>query len=258
MKANKIVAFALAFVMLMTLVTACGSQTNNSSGNQTSSDTQNTQNTGSNEQTSDTDTPEEEKYGGTLKIALSTAVSAQAIDPIGSNGTGPDQIIQNYGEGLVRQTSNGEYVPAFATDWEVSEDGLEWTFHLRQGVHFQKGEFQDGREATADDVVYSLERSRTQHWNNPLFMVDTIEKIDDYTVKIVLNRPYAAFLERCTSSTTIIVPKEDVEGWGDDFCLHPTSIGPFQVVEHVADQYTKLVRNENYWGTKPYLDALEY
>lgn len=258
MKAKKIIAFALAFATLLTILTACSNKTAEPADTQTSSNAQIEQTPASSEQTAAAEVSEEEKYGGTLKIALSSAVSAQSIDPIGSNGTGPDQIIQNYGEGLVRQTSNGEYVPAFATDWEVSEDGMQWVFHLRQGVHFQKGEFQDGREATADDVVYSLERSRTQHWNNPLFMVDSIEKLDDYTVKVVLNRPYAAFLERCTSSNTIIVPKEDVEGWGDDFCLHPTSIGPFQVVEHVADQYTKMVRNETYWGVRPYLDALEY
>ena len=257
MKWKRMLALFLAAAMMTAVLAGCGGTTNdttaneNAQSNDTASQTSSSGNDGE-------DVPEEDRYGGTLKIALNSTVSAQALDPIYSNGTNPDQIIQNYGEGLVRQTTGGEYVPAFATSWETSEDGLEWTFYLREGVHFQVGEYQDGREATADDVVYSFERSRTEHWNNPLFMVDSVEALDDYTVKITLNQPYAAFLERCTSSTTIIVPKEDVEGWGDEFPLHPTSIGPFQVVEHVADQYTKLVRNENYWAGTPYLEALEY
>lgn len=258
-KMRRALALIMAVMMLAAILAGCGSsnQQQNNTGN---SNAQNGNNSSSTEQedSSGTEVSEEDKYGGTLKIALASTVSAQALDPVYSNSSSVDQITQQYGEGLVRMTSNGQFVPAFATSWETSDDGLVWTFHLREGVHFQKGEFQDGREATADDVVYSFERSRTQHWNNPLFMIDSIEKVDDYTVQINLNQPYAAFLERCTSSTTVIIPKEDVEGWGDEFGLHPTSIGPFQVVEHAADQYTKLVRNENYWGTRPYLDALEY
>ena len=257
-KMKRMLSLLLAVMMMAAILAGCGNSSQQNNGGNNTQQNQNSPGTDSSDDSGGTEVSEEEKYGGTLRIALSSTVSAQALDPIYSNSSSVDQVTQQYGEGLVRMTSNGKFVPALATDWETSDDGLVWTFHLREGVHFQKGEFQDGREVTADDVVYSMERSRTQHWNNPLFMVDSIEKVDDYTVQITLNQPYAAFLERCTSSNTIIVPKEDVEGWGDEFGLHPTSIGPFQVVEHVADQYTKLVRNEDYWGTRPYLDALEY
>lgn len=68
----------------------------------------------------------------------------------------------------------------------------------------------------------------------------------------------ATFLHELCSSSVLMVPKEEVEGWGEEFGMHPISTGPFMISEHVPDQYTKLVKNPNYWGVEPYLEGLEY
>lgn len=96
--------------------------------------------------------------GGTLTISLSASPSK--LDPIHYSGTYESQIIKEVCDTLIEYNSDlSEYVPALATDWTVSDDGITYVFNIRQGVKFQKGKYQDGREMTAEDVAYSLNRS---------------------------------------------------------------------------------------------------
>lgn len=197
-------------------------------------------------------------YGGTLKIALNRTINAGALDPVLANSTTCDQVCLQFGDTLVQETADAvDYLPSLATEWTISEDGKVYTFTIREGVHFQVGEYQDGRELTAEDVAWSLNRAHEESWWGYLPFFDHAEA-EGNTVTCYLENANATFLHELTSTSGIIVPREDVEGWGDQFGSHPTSTGPFIVTEHVPDQYTKLVKNPNYWGVEPYLDEVIY
>ena len=199
-------------------------------------------------------------YGGTLRIAINRSINAKALDPIFADGTACDQVVNQYGETLVQLSPDGsEYLPCIATDWTISDDGMTYTFTIRDDVHFQVGEYQDGRLLTAEDVAYSLNRAHEKAWWNYIPYFEYAEAIDEHTVACHLEYANALFLYDLTSPSGVMIPQEEVDGWGEEeFGSHPIGTGPFKVVEHVPDQYTKLEKNPNYWGVEPYLDGLTY
>ena len=202
--------------------------------------------------------PGEPVYGGTLNVAINRTINANALDPVYANGTHCDQVVLQYGQTLVEENAEAtDYVPCLATDWTISEDGLVYTFTIREGVHFQKGQYQDGREMTPEDVAYSLNRAHEESWWGYLPFFDHAE-VQDGKVVCYLETANATFLHELCSPSGVIVPQEEVEGLGEQFGAQPIGTGPFQVVEHVPDQYTKLEKNPNYWGVEPYLDGVTY
>lgn len=202
--------------------------------------------------------PGEPVYGGTLNVAINRTINANALDPVYANGTHCDQVVLQYGQTLVEENAAAtDYVPCLATDWTVSEDGLVYTFTIREGVHFQKGQYQDGREMTPEDVVYSLNRAHEESWWGYLPFFDHAE-VQDGKVVCYLETANATFLHELCSPSGVIIPQEEVEGLGEQFGAQPIGTGPFQVVEHVPDQYTKLEKNPDYWGVEPYLDGVTY
>ena len=112
-----------------------------------------------------------------------------------SNGVS-QQIFDNF---VTFKDDSTEIVPALATSWETSEDGLVWTFHLREGVRFH-----DGTPFNAEAVVFNFERQRDKnhpahegkfvYWDYMFSNVEYTKKVDDYTVEIKLTEPYAPFL----------------------------------------------------------------
>lgn len=203
---------------------------------------------------------EEPVSGGELRIACNRTVSAVALAPGYADSTTCAQIQHAFADTLVRyNTEQDEFLPCLATEWECSEDGLTWTFKIREGVHFQKGEFQDGRLMTAEDVAWCINWTHAESWAGFLPLLDKAEVIDEYTVALHLTAQNPNLLNDLTASRGIIVPREELEGWGvDNFSAHAIGTGAFQVVEHIPDQYTRLVKNENYWGDEPYLDGVTF
>lgn len=202
---------------------------------------------------------EEDKYGGVLDIAL--AAVASNIDPVKYTGVYEGVIIENICDTLIAYNNDmTDFVPSLATEWEANEAGDEYTFTLRDDVYFQPGAYQDGRKMTAEDVKYSLERSHNDSALARLAMLDHCEVIDDTHIKCVLDSPNASFMAALTNSGNVIVPQEEVEGWGDDFGAHLVGTGPFMMAEDgwVVDQSCETVRFDNYWGQKPYLDGLKF
>ena len=195
--------------------------------------------------------------GGVLTISLSS--SPKNLDPVKYTGTYESQIIGSVCDTLVEYNSSlTEIMPSIAASWEVSDDGKEYTFKLRDDVYFQPGQYQDGRQVTAEDIKYSLERSHELSAMNRLDMLDHCEVISDTEVKCVLENPNAVFLTALTDAGNVIVPKEEVEGWGDDFGTHLVGSGPFALKEFKLDQQATLVRNEKYWAQKPHLDGVVF
>lgn len=201
--------------------------------------------------------PSEPQEGEVLTIGLSS--SPKNLDPVKYTGTYESQIIQNVGDTLVAYKMDlSEIVPNLATSWTVSEDGMHYTFKLRDDVYFHPGEYQDGRQMTAEDIKYSLERSLELSAMNRLDMIESVEVINDFEVVVHLPNPNSAFLTALTNSGNIIVPKEEVEGWGDDFGNHLVGTGPFIMKEFKYDNETILVKNEKYWAQTPHLDGVTF
>lgn len=166
--------------------------------------------------------------GGTLVISLPS--SPKYLDPILYTGTYESQIINCVCDTLVDYNMDlSQIVPVLATDWTISDDGLTYTFNLRSDAKFQKGQYQDGRAVTAEDIKYSLERSAKQSSMNRLAMLDHVDVVSDTTVNCVLNAPAASFLTALTDAGNVIVPKEEVEGWGVSFGDHLVGSGPFKL-----------------------------
>jgi len=192
-------------------------------------------------------------------IRVGSDQNPTTMDPAMYQDLASAQVMRNVFETLVAYDADVKQIhPLLAESWEVSPDLKEWTFKLRKGVRFQKGKFQDGREVTAEDVKYSFEREIAISPMVRLYMVDHVEVLDRYTAKIVLKYPYAPFLTVLTDVGAAIVPKEECEGWKDQFTLHPVGTGPFKMVEWVKDSHMVFERNEDYWGERPYLKQIIY
>ena len=184
---------------------------------------------------------------------------ASNIDPIMYTGVYEGQIIENICDTLiVYDNEQMDFWPSLATEWTANEAGDEWTITLRDDVYFQPGKYQDGRKMTAEDVKFSLERSHNESALARLTMLDHCEVIDDTHIVCVLESPNSSFLAALTNSGNVIVPREEVEGWGEEFGAHLVGTGPFMMAEDgwKTDQGVYMTRFDNYWGQKPYLDGL--
>jgi peptide/nickel transport system substrate-binding protein len=147
--------------------------------------------------------------------------------------------------------------PGLATEWEVADDGLTWTFQLREGMTWQ-----DGEPITADDVAYTYNRV-IEEQNGSLIgyltLVDTVTATDDLTLEIVTKKPTPLM----TSIFIYILPEhiwskistEDVKTFEN---VPAVGSGPFELVEHREGQFVRLEANENYWGDGPQVDEVIY
>jgi len=162
--------------------------------------------------------------------------------------------------------------PGLASSYEISDDGTVFTFHLRAGVKFH-----NGREMTADDVKYSLDRVTNPATQSPgagFFgsiagydaMADGsatalagVEVIDPLTVRISLARPDATFLHVMALNFASVVPKEAVDAAGADFGKLPVGTGAFKLAEWTIGQRLVFARNTDYWRAgEPYLDQITF
>ena len=121
----------------------------------------------------------------------------------------PQVLLYNVYEGLVKLETDGSISPLLAESWDISDDGLEWTFHLRSGVFFHNGE-----PFTADDVVFSINSVLTKDPEHPfattLASVASVEAVDDVTVKVVLSQFSANFLFFMTQGQGVILEESEV------------------------------------------------
>jgi peptide/nickel transport system substrate-binding protein len=192
--------------------------------------------------------------GGTLKLGVQA--DPAELDPHKTSLTAAWHVIEHVYETLVTTDQTLAPLPGLAESWEVSDDGITYTFALRQGVTFH-----NGRAFVADDVKYSYERILDPATASPvvdeLSSIDTIEVVDDQTVKINLKTADSSFLAKLMGGSIAIVPKEVVEENGD---LMQTMVGtgPFTFVEYVPNSTVTLERYADYWDAPlPYLDGLD-
>ena len=193
------------------------------------------------------------KHGGTFHIALEA--NPNGWDPQIISNLWSQTIYEQVYEGLVRwDESEQELLPSLATEWDLSDDELVYTFKIRQGVKFH-----NGREMTADDVKANLDRMRDAESGSTsapfLAVVVSVEVLDPETVQVTLSEPSITFLSLMTPTRGGIAPPELF----DDLVNHPVGTGPFVFDEYVVDDHVRLVRNPDYWDDDlPYLDAIDF
>ena len=198
--------------------------------------------------------------GGTLNCGWAGVAEIQTLDPAKIGQVLQFQITSNVLSGLMHIDASLVAQGDLAENWTVSDDGLEYTFKLREGVTFHNGD-----PFNADDVMFTFERSSNPdisiHSKN-LSNVEKLEKLGDYEVKFTLKKPQASFLtktlERASGRAMTIVSKGALEQMGDaQYGLTPVGTGPFKVVEHVLGQGVVLEKFADYYDPeRPKLDKI--
>ncbi|TWG94874.1 dipeptide transport system substrate-binding protein [Mesorhizobium sp. J18] len=173
-----------------------------------------------------------------------------------------------------------ETEPGLAESWEVSDDGLEYTFKIRSGVKFQTTDFfTPTRELNADDIIFSFERQLKEDnpWHQYVAgaaweyfsgmgfpdLIKSIEKVDDMTVKFVLNQPEAPFLANLAMPFASIMSKEyadklEADGNMNQLNQQPLGTGPFAFVAYQPDAVIRYKANPDYWGGAQKIDDLVF
>jgi peptide/nickel transport system substrate-binding protein len=193
--------------------------------------------------------------GGTLIAAISA--DPEGFDPHITSAHSSFEILENVYDTLVTVDDNLNMVPSLAESWDISDDNLTWTFTLREGIKFH-----NGRDLTADDVVYSYERILDEETGSGVAWrfgsVESVEAADDMTVVINLTEPSPNLLGRIGAYKGMsIIPEEIVEDGTID--THPVGTGPFKFVEYMPGDHVTLEANPDYWEEgKPYLDGVEF
>ena len=161
-------------------------------------------------------------------------------------------------EGLLQYDAELNPQPALATSWEVSPDGKQYVFKLRQGVKWH-----DGEPFTAADVQFSMMKIWKELHGRGRATYDKVTAVDtpdDHTVVVTLSEPSPVILNALSSYESQVVPKhifDGVEIAGNPVLNAPIGTGPFKFAEWRRGQYIRLVRNPDYWDApKPYLDEV--
>lgn len=172
-----------------------------------------------------------------------------SLDPYQMTAAGTREVMFNVFEGLVKPDADGNYVDAVAADCKVSEDGLSYTFTLRDGVVFHNAD-----TCTVDDVLYSFETCAATTVTSSV--AEALSAVVDYSVDgnnitITLSAPNPDFLSYVAS--VYIVPK----GYADQ-ATAPVGTGPFRFVSRSVQENFVLERNEDYYGKAASLDKVTY
>jgi peptide/nickel transport system substrate-binding protein len=189
---------------------------------------------------------------------------AKTLDPINAETGETVKVILNLYDTLVAfHDETLEIVPALATEWETSVDGLTWTFRLREGVRFH-----DGTNLDADAVVFSFERlmqddhpyvtDPARPYKPSYQGIREIKAADAGAVVFQLREPSAVFLNNLAMFPASIVSPTAVKKHGKAFSTNPAGTGPFRFERWNRDQQLVLAANENYWRERPRIDRVVF
>ncbi len=199
---------------------------------------------------------------GYLVAALNADIQTADVQKTSKDYEVPLNIFDRLVDIEVDADGNSKIVPSLAESWDISDDGLEYTFHLRQGVKFH-----NGNDFTAEDVAYTFHRLLTTEgavntefidqiegaeelMNAEAATLEGVEVVDDYTVKVTLKEPFAGFLASISSPGVSIYDSEATDAAGDQFGMDPAltvGTGPFEFSSWSFNNQLVLTRNEDYW-----------
>ncbi|HEU4861229.1 MAG TPA: ABC transporter substrate-binding protein, partial [Chitinophagaceae bacterium] len=216
-----------------------------------------------------------DKAGNNKKIfRYNESTGIASLDPAFSKNQSTMWPVHQLFNTLVENEGDTKTKGSLAKSWDISVDGTEYIFHLRDDVYFHDNDVfagGKGRKMTAEDIVYSFRRIMDPKVASPGFyifnnVVDSAEgfkAIDDSTFRLKLIKPYAPILQILKMTYCSVVPKEVVERHGSDFRSHPCGTGPFQFVAWEEGLGLIFKKNENYFekdsaGNRlPYLDGIK-
>lgn len=204
----------------------------------------------------------EARRGGTLRLGYGIG-QILTLDPAQvTQGIVAGELVSNIFSSLVQFDQELGLIPDLAETWEVSQDGTEYTFHLRDGLKFHNGD-----PLLAQDFIYTYERTTNPDFASPhankLNLVTSITAPDDLTLVIKLSEPYAPFLATACSRgpgrALTPISKRAIEEMGDQqFGLTPVGCGPFMVVPESVEvgRGFRMVAFEDWYGGRPLLDEI--
>lgn len=205
---------------------------------------------------SDSDTP-----GEPQTLVIGFQYDAASLDPAVINGPIESDVSYKIYSSLLRLQSGttSDFVPDIADSWEISDDGLVYTFELKQGVQWHK----DYGDFTAEDVKFSFERLKDESTGSRyISQANSIEQIvaaDDHTVEIHLVAPWPNFfLEFLQYRPGFIVNQRAIEEHGESYSENAVGTGAYMLDTFTTRDGVTLTRNEDYYGEPPFFDTLRY
>ena len=269
----KLLLAVLGSVALIALTAACGgSSTTSSTDGETAQES-------TTEAAPETPEPEEETEPAVADVRSKTPentlvrlyVDPPTLDPhLTTDATSAQIIIEVFG-GLVTIDRNLDIVPDLAERWDISPDGRVYTFHLDPDAVFH-----DGRQVTAQDVQWSLERATNPLTESPVVdqylgdivgveeklngdaqTISGVRVVDDRTIEITIDAPKAYFLAKMTYPTGFVLDRANVEADERRWFREPNGTGPFKLSQYDVGELLVLTRNDDYHLGAPRLDAVE-
>ncbi|HEX6990143.1 MAG TPA: ABC transporter substrate-binding protein [Bacillota bacterium] len=206
---------------------------------------------------------EQEQQGDTAEkdtLVIANAVEIPTFDVQQVLGIDAIVAIANLYDRLLYLDADDQVYPWLATDWEVSEDGRTWTFHMRDDAVFP-----DGTPVTSQAVAYSIERaigpdSPSSLSKTYLQMISKVETPDDYTVVLHTEEPFAPMLRHVGHQIALAILNPNVvEAHNNDLTTAvDAGSGMYKLVEWKRGEHLILERNEDWWGPKPYFKRIIY
>lgn len=248
---KKLLSLFSVSLLVMTVLSGCSDGTGSSNGNSQTEPTASTETSVSvsAEVDANKDVTEGPVYGGSAVVGIQQDIDS--LDPHKATAAGTKEILFNIFEGLVKPDENGNLINAICKDYTVSEDGLVYTFELRDGVKFH-----NGNTVTAEDVKYSIERVSGLLDGTPLMStmkaVQAVEILEDNKVQVTIG---SANTELIYSFTLAIIPA----GSGEDENATPIGTGPFKFVSYTPQEGIRVEKFDEYWQEGlPYLDDVYF
>lgn len=196
---------------------------------------------------------------GPRTFLFARGADAQKLDPADIDDGESVNTLAQVMEGLIGFAPGTlEIEPRLAREWRVSEDGLRYTFHLREGVRFH-----DGTPLNAGTARFSFDRQMDpahpahfptasfQYWKNLFADIERLETVDPLTLRFHLSRPNAGLLGALASFPAWLISPGAFEAYGEEMAFHPVGTGPYHFVEWRPGEAVLFERNPDYWGQPP-------
>ncbi len=192
-------------------------------------------------------------------FSIAVGIDPDNLDPAGTTTTTIANMNDYMVQTLVTIDQEGELQPLLAESWEISADGLEYTFNLVQGATFH-----DGNPFDAEAVKFSLDRMLDENVRVPqrswYAAIKEVQVVDTYTVKLVLNNPSSPLLNTLSWTVAAIISPASVDQSGNTYenYQNPVGTGPYAFKERVKGERLVLTKYDEYWGEKPYYDEVVF